>query len=138
MPGQGHGGPEEGEPLPPVVGDPRRALEPAAWETAGNEQARQLWIPAIDIYESEEAFIIEADLPGVHGLDVDGTRVRCEVDTDKLDGLLKRLTEAGVRSLTSRPPYAVPPTKSILRPSLPRTKKTVRPKIVKRMVAVNQ
>src|SRR5712692_385125 len=38
------------------------------------------------------------------GLDVEGTRVRCEVDTDKLDGLLRALTAAGVRSLTSRPP----------------------------------
>jgi ABC-2 type transport system ATP-binding protein len=45
-----------------------------------------------------------AGLPGVHGLDVEGVRVRCEVDTDKLDAVLKRLTEAGVRSLTSRPP----------------------------------
>jgi len=43
-------------------------------------------------------------LPGVHGLDVEGNRVRCEVDTDKLDALLRQLTAAGVRSLTSRPP----------------------------------
>jgi ABC-2 type transport system ATP-binding protein len=43
-------------------------------------------------------------LPGVHDLDVQGTRVRCEVDTDKLDAVLKRLTETGVRSLTSQPP----------------------------------
>jgi ABC-2 type transport system ATP-binding protein len=45
-----------------------------------------------------------ADLPGVHDLDVEGTRVRCEVDTEKLDELLKRLTAAGVRTLTSQPP----------------------------------
>jgi ABC-2 type transport system ATP-binding protein len=44
------------------------------------------------------------DLPGVHGLEVQGNRVRCEVDTDQLDGLLKHLTQAGVRSLTSSPP----------------------------------
>jgi len=43
-------------------------------------------------------------LPGVHGLNVEGDRVRCEVDTDKLDGLLKALTAAGVRSLISQPP----------------------------------
>jgi ABC-2 type transport system ATP-binding protein len=43
-------------------------------------------------------------LPGVHGLDVEGSRVRCEVDTDKLDGLLAHLVSAGVRSLTSQPP----------------------------------
>jgi ABC-2 type transport system ATP-binding protein len=45
-----------------------------------------------------------AELPGVHGLDVEGVRVRCEVDSDKLDAVLGRLTEAGVRSLTSQPP----------------------------------
>ncbi|HTP15101.1 MAG TPA: ABC transporter ATP-binding protein [Streptosporangiaceae bacterium] len=43
-------------------------------------------------------------LPGVHNLDVEGSRVQCEVDTDKLDGLLRQLTAAGVRSLTSQPP----------------------------------
>ena len=43
-------------------------------------------------------------LPGLHNLDVEGSRVRCEVDTDKLDGLLRQLTAAGVRSLTSQPP----------------------------------
>jgi ABC-2 type transport system ATP-binding protein len=40
----------------------------------------------------------------VHGLDVEGNRVMCEVDTDKLDGLLRRLSAAGIRSLTSQPP----------------------------------
>jgi ABC-2 type transport system ATP-binding protein len=45
-----------------------------------------------------------AALPGVHTCDVDGTRVRLEVDTDKLDEVLTHLTKAGVRSLTSQPP----------------------------------
>ncbi|MFD0902820.1 ABC transporter ATP-binding protein [Actinomadura sediminis] len=45
-----------------------------------------------------------ARVPGVHDLRVDGARVRCEVDTDRLDDVLKHLTSAGVRSLTSRPP----------------------------------
>jgi ABC-2 type transport system ATP-binding protein len=44
------------------------------------------------------------DLPGVHDLVVTGTRVRCEVDTVELDGVLRRLTDAGVRSLVSQPP----------------------------------
>jgi ABC-2 type transport system ATP-binding protein len=43
-------------------------------------------------------------LPGVHDLDITGNRVRCEVDTDKLNGFLRQLTVAGVRTLTSRPP----------------------------------
>jgi ABC-2 type transport system ATP-binding protein len=45
-----------------------------------------------------------ADLPGVHQFRRDGSRVRLEVDTAELNGVLRRLTEAGVRSLTSRPP----------------------------------
>jgi ABC-2 type transport system ATP-binding protein len=44
------------------------------------------------------------DLPGVHDLEVDGTRVRLQVDAAQLDGLLRRLTSVGVRSLVSQPP----------------------------------
>jgi ABC-2 type transport system ATP-binding protein len=43
-------------------------------------------------------------VPGVHDLDVQGTRVRCEVDHAALNDVLNRLTSAGVRSLTCRPP----------------------------------
>ena len=53
-------------------------------------------------------------LPGVHDLDVQdcdghgvrghGARVRCEVDTDKLDEVLRHLADAGVLSLASHPP----------------------------------
>ena len=43
-------------------------------------------------------------LPGVHDLRIDGTGVRCDVDTTELDGLLRRFVEIGVRGLTSRPP----------------------------------
>ncbi|WP_067469172.1 ABC transporter ATP-binding protein [Actinomadura macra] len=48
-------------------------------------------------------------LPGVQDLDVrrldgQGVQIRCEVDTDRLGTLLERLTPAGVRNLTSRPP----------------------------------
>ena len=45
-----------------------------------------------------------AGLPGVHGLDVEGTRVRCQVDTPQLGGVLAELTRIGVRSLVSQPP----------------------------------
>ncbi|MFR0358485.1 ABC transporter ATP-binding protein [Streptomyces sediminimaris] len=45
-----------------------------------------------------------ARLPGVHDLDVQGRRVRLQVDTDKLDAVLRQLSESGVRSLTSTPP----------------------------------
>ncbi len=43
-------------------------------------------------------------LPGLHDLDVEGTRVSCQADNSVLDELLRRLTEAGVRSLVSQPP----------------------------------
>jgi len=45
-----------------------------------------------------------AGLSGVHDLDVQGPRVRCEVDTAQLDGVLRAFSDAGVRSLISRPP----------------------------------
>jgi HSP20 family protein len=31
----------------------------------------QLWVPAVDLYETENAFVIAADLPGVHEENVD-------------------------------------------------------------------
>ncbi|MGO9080616.1 MAG: ATP-binding cassette domain-containing protein, partial [Streptosporangiaceae bacterium] len=43
-------------------------------------------------------------LPGLHDLEAEGNRVRCQVDSDQLDVLLRRLTAVGVRSLTSQPP----------------------------------
>jgi ABC-2 type transport system ATP-binding protein len=43
-------------------------------------------------------------LAGVHDLQVDGTRVRCQVDSAQLDEVLRHLSAAGVRSLTSQPP----------------------------------
>ncbi|MDV9191129.1 ABC transporter ATP-binding protein [Streptomyces sp. SR27] len=45
-----------------------------------------------------------AHLPGVHDLDVQGLRVKLQVDTDKLDAVLRSLTASGVRSLMSTPP----------------------------------
>jgi ABC-2 type transport system ATP-binding protein len=43
-------------------------------------------------------------LAGVHAAHLDGTRLRCEVDTAHLQDLLTALTRAGVRTLVSRPP----------------------------------
>jgi ABC-2 type transport system ATP-binding protein len=45
-----------------------------------------------------------ATLPGVHDVTVRGSRVRCEVDTSSLDGVLAHLARTGVRSLVSQPP----------------------------------
>jgi ABC-2 type transport system ATP-binding protein len=43
-------------------------------------------------------------LPGVHDLELDGTRVRLQVDTAHLDQVLRQLSAAGVRGLVSQPP----------------------------------
>jgi ABC-2 type transport system ATP-binding protein len=43
-------------------------------------------------------------LPGVRDVQIDGTRVRCQVDTGELNALLRYLTSLGVRSLLSQPP----------------------------------
>ncbi|MFI0609322.1 MAG: ATP-binding cassette domain-containing protein [Anaerolineae bacterium] len=45
-----------------------------------------------------------AELPGVHDLQVDGTRVRCQVDAGELNAVLGQLTAAGVRNLVTQPP----------------------------------
>jgi ABC-2 type transport system ATP-binding protein len=45
-----------------------------------------------------------ANLPGIHGLEIDGTHVRFGVDNDDLDGAMRRLSELGLRSLISHPP----------------------------------
>ena len=46
-----------------------RALDQAlgsdfTWSNTGSRP--QLWLPAIDAYETEKAYVVEADLPGVH------------------------------------------------------------------------
>ena len=43
-------------------------------------------------------------MPGVHELSVTGTMVRCQADHAALDEVVGRLHQAGIRSLTCRPP----------------------------------
>jgi ABC-type multidrug transport system ATPase subunit len=43
-------------------------------------------------------------LPGAHDVRIDGDTITFEVETSELDTALRRLTEVGVRGLTSRPP----------------------------------
>ncbi|SSC25750.1 ABC transporter, partial [Klenkia terrae] len=54
--------------------------------------------------ETERAVTGLTGLPGVHGLQVADRRVRFDVDRDQLDGAVRRLVEAGLRSLVSAPP----------------------------------
>jgi ABC-2 type transport system ATP-binding protein len=44
------------------------------------------------------------ELPGAVDVHVEGRRLTCGVDPDRLDGVLAALAAAGVRSLTCRPP----------------------------------
>jgi ABC-2 type transport system ATP-binding protein len=44
------------------------------------------------------------EVPGVHELTVTGTLVRCQVDRAALDEVLGRMHQAGIRSVTCRPP----------------------------------
>jgi ABC-2 type transport system ATP-binding protein len=43
-------------------------------------------------------------LAGVHDVRVEGSRARFDVDTDRLDGAVRQLTEFGIRTLNSQPP----------------------------------
>jgi ABC-2 type transport system ATP-binding protein len=43
-------------------------------------------------------------IPGVHDVDVQGKRVRCQVETSALAAVFKQLSDANPRSLTSQPP----------------------------------
>jgi ABC-2 type transport system ATP-binding protein len=73
-----------------------------AVETGTLAQMRHL---TRDLVDAELAAPVSLDgVPGVHDLAVTGTHLRCEVDHDALNGVLARLTAAGVRSLVCRPP----------------------------------
>ncbi len=73
-----------------------------AVETGTLAQMRHL---TRDLIEAELAGPVSLDgVPGVHDLVTDGARLRCEVDHTALNEVLARLTAAGVRSLTCRPP----------------------------------
>ena len=66
-------------------------------------ELRHLTRTAVDA-EVERDPAAVTGLPGLHDLEVVGHRVRCEVDTDALDGLMRVLAELGIRTLVSRPP----------------------------------
>jgi len=54
--------------------------------------------------ETERPAEALSDLDGVHGLQIDGGRVRFDVDNDRLDAVVRQLGDLGVRSLVSHPP----------------------------------
>jgi ABC-2 type transport system ATP-binding protein len=71
-------------------------------ETGTLEEMRHLTRTTVD---AELAGPLSLDgLPGVHDVVTEGMRLRCEVDNADLTEVLRRLADAGVRSLTCRPP----------------------------------
>jgi len=71
-------------------------------ETGTLAQMRHLHRTTVD---AELAGPVSLDgLPGVHEVDLQATRLHCEVDQAALGDLLTRLTQAGVLALTCRPP----------------------------------
>ncbi|MFI6604125.1 ATP-binding cassette domain-containing protein [Nonomuraea sp. NPDC050536] len=63
-------------------------------------ELRHLTMTRIDATISREV----PDLPWAHGLTVAGRRLGFQVDDQDLDKVMRRLAEAGIVSLTSRPP----------------------------------
>jgi ABC-2 type transport system ATP-binding protein len=72
-------------------------------ETGTLSELRHLTRTTIAV-ETERPVTGLDDAPGVHDLRIEANRAYFDVDTPKLDGALRRLTEFGVRSLTSQPP----------------------------------
>jgi ABC-2 type transport system ATP-binding protein len=71
-------------------------------ETGTLAEMRHLAIISV---EAELAEPVElSEMAGVHELTVTGTAVRCHVDPAALDEVLGRMHQAGIRSLTCRPP----------------------------------
>lgn len=66
-------------------------------------ELRQVSLTSVDAVVAGPVDALHA-LPGVHGLHVEGNRVRFDVDQDCLGDAVAVLARAGVRSLTSRPP----------------------------------
>ncbi len=71
-------------------------------ETGTLAELRHLSRTAVD---AELAGPVSLDgVAGVHDLDVVGLRVRCQVDNEALNDVLRHLTEAGIRTVTCQPP----------------------------------
>ena len=71
-------------------------------ETGTLAELRHLTRTAVD---AELAGPVSLDgVPGVHDLDVVGLRVRCQVDNEALNDVLRHLTESGIRTVTCQPP----------------------------------
>jgi ABC-2 type transport system ATP-binding protein len=80
-----------------IVRDGRRV------DTGTLDELRHLTRTTISATLSRPATRLD-DMSGVYDWEADGLSLRCQVDPDVLEKVLRFLTEAGVQSLTSRPP----------------------------------
>jgi ABC-2 type transport system ATP-binding protein len=72
-------------------------------DTGTLDELRHLSRTTITAKLSRPASGLDA-IGGVYDLELDGDSVRCQVDPDALEKVLRALTDAGIQSLTSRPP----------------------------------
>jgi ABC-2 type transport system ATP-binding protein len=72
-------------------------------ESGSLQSLRQLTRTSI-VAETERPPAGLAEIAGVHGVRVDGSKVHLDVDTANIDAVLRRLVDCGVRSLVSTPP----------------------------------
>jgi len=72
-------------------------------ETGSLAELRHLTDTSVDATLRDEVPVLEG-LPGVHGVHVEGRRVRLQVATAHLGDVLARLGAAGIETLVSQPP----------------------------------
>ncbi|MDQ2721950.1 MAG: ABC transporter ATP-binding protein [Actinomycetota bacterium] len=73
-------------------------------ESGRLSELRHLTRTHVDAELAAAPLVTLGDLPGVHGLAVQGDHVSCAVDTPQLGALLKHLGELGITALTCTPP----------------------------------
>ena len=77
-----------------------RAMDDAAGATrSGGGATQPLWLPAIDLYETEHAFVIDADLPGMRA---DQLELHFEQNTLTLKGTRESALPDGADAKTTR------------------------------------
>lgn len=72
-------------------------------ESGTLEQLRHLTRTTIEATVTDSPDGI-GNLPGVHHLTVDGSRLRCEIDADHIDEALRALVGLGIQSIVAHPP----------------------------------
>ncbi len=74
-----------------------------AVESGSLTELRHLMLVSVEAELAGVPANLEA-MPGIHDVEIEGTRVRCTVEPERLNVLLEALTAVGVRALNSHPP----------------------------------